>query len=70
MTGLAVATAYTAADDCGANLLEPGRSCLVQIPEEKDGFCTVVTSSAKVRPAVNVMTTGTNTLLTVVPATK
>jgi hypothetical protein len=56
-------------DECSPAPLAPGKSCIVQIGESTDGFCTLVTSSGKVRAAVNVMNVN-GTLVTVVPATK
>ena len=61
-------TLTSVVDSCNGTPLGPRRSCQFRPPPDADGFCTVVSSSSKVRASLNIF--GSDNLITVVPATK
>jgi hypothetical protein len=69
----AVGGLYTSAiDGCNGFALDPANSCYFYLAENQGAFCTVVSSSAKVRAAINVFGPDADgsPLVAVVPATK
>jgi hypothetical protein len=62
----------TAGDSCNGATLDPRTTCLFLLADNQGGFCTVVSSSGKVRAAINVLGPAVDgsPLVTVVPATK